>query len=153
MGKKPINLFEDVDIKGAARLSGLTIMMVSYLDRSDVLVPTWPKERGHGRKRRYTFGDVVMLRILASLLKSGISVARLKNALIAFRKHHPEITPKSLPSRYLVSDGIRVYLRNKKEVFETLDDEGQMTFAFVVELYRIRREVLEMYNAPSSPAA
>ena len=85
-----------------------------------------------------------MLRILASLLASGISVARLKKSLKAFRKYHPEITPTSLPARYLVTNGIRVYLWHENRALETLDDEGQMAFAFVLEIEQARADVLEI---------
>ena len=140
--KTPI--FQDVDINGAAKLSGLPVTMVNYLGRTDVLVPSRPKERKRGRARRYTLGDVVMLRILASLLESGISVARLKKGLKAFRKYHPKITPTSLPARYLLTDGIQVYLRHENQTFETLDDKGQMAFAFVLEIEQARADVLEI---------
>lgn len=82
-----------------------------------------------------------MLRVLAGLLRSGISVARLKRSLEALRKFHPEITPTSLPSRYLVTDGQRVFLRNKANALETLDRNGQLVFAFVIELRSVRDEV------------
>ena len=144
MKEKKDHIFQDVGIKGAAKLSGLTVTMVNYLGRTDVLVPSRPKERKRGRARRYILGDVVMLRILASLLKSGISVDRLKKGLKTFRKYHPKITPKSLPAKYLVTDGIKVYLRHKNQILETLDDKGQMAFAFVVEIERVRADVLEI---------
>ena len=138
------HIFQDVDIKGAAKLSGLPVTTVNYLGRTDVLVPSRPKERKRGRARRYTLGDVVMLRILASLLKSGISVARLKQGLKSFRKFHPEITPTSLPARYLVTNGIQVYLWHENQALETLDDKGQMAFAFVLEIEQARADVLEI---------
>ena len=144
MYEEKVLIFQDVDINGAAKLSGLPVTMVNYLGRTDVLVPSRPKERKRGRARRYTLGDVVMLRILASLLASGISVARLKKSLKAFRKYHPEITPTSLPARYLVTDGTQVYLRHKNQTLETLDNKGQMAFAFVVEIEQVRADVLDI---------
>ena len=144
MYEEKVLIFQDVDINGAAKLSGLPVTMVNYLGRTDVLVPSRPKERKRGRARRYTLGDVVMLRILASLLASGISVARLKKSLKAFRKYHPEITPTSLPARYLVTNGIRVYLWHENRALEALDDEGQMAFAFVLEIEQARADVLEI---------
>ena len=149
--KDPI--FQDVDIKGAAKLSGLPVTMVNYLGRTGVLVPSRPRQRKRGRVRRYILGDVVMLRILASLLRSGISVARLKKGLKAFRKYHPEITPTSLPARYLVTDGTRVYLRHQNQTLETLDEGGQMAFAFVVEIEHVRAKILEIDRQWRPPAA
>ena len=127
--------------------------MVNYLGRTDVLVPSRPKERKRGRARRYILGDVVMLRILASLLESGISVARLKKGLKTLRKYHPKITPTSLPAKYLVTDGIQAYLRHENQALETLDEGGQMAFAFVVEIEQVRAEILEIDRQWRPPAA
>ncbi len=69
---------------------------------------------------------------------------RLKRALKALRRHHPEITPTSLPAQYLVTDGQDVYLRHDGTTLETLDETGQMDFAFVVELASVRAEVVEL---------
>jgi len=153
MSAKPTNLFEDIDIKGAASLSGFTVSMLNYLARTGVLVPSKPRLKKRGRIRRYTLGDVVMLRILASLLASGISVARLKSGLKSLRKFHPEITPTSLPAKYLVTDGAKVYLQRKNQTLETLDIKGQMVFAFVVELEQVRADVLEIDQRLRPPAA
>ena len=125
----------------AARLSGLSDAMVDYLCRSGVLVPSGRPDRGRGRARRYIYGDVVMLRALAHLLKCGVSVARLKTALHSLRDHHHRITQKSLPARFLVAHGDRVYFKHRGQAVEDLTAGGQFAFAFVIELQQISREV------------
>ena len=65
---------QDFLIARAAKLSGLTPAMLNYLCREKVLLPSVPGRRGRGRPRRYSFGDVVMLRVIAKLLKAGVSV-------------------------------------------------------------------------------
>jgi hypothetical protein len=57
------------------------------------------------------------------------------------RKHHPEITASSLPARYLVTNGVDVFLHRDGEPPERAFD-GQYAFAFVVELEPIQREVI-----------
>ena len=134
---------QDFPIAKAARLSGLNRTMVDYLCRQGILVPSLPKHRGRGRQRRYSFGDVVMLRVIAKLLDNGISVMRLKQALVALRKHHSQITPTSLPGSYLVTDGRQVFLKHDEATLETLDEAGQMSFAFVIELNTVRLAVMK----------
>jgi hypothetical protein len=82
-----------------------------------------------------------MLRILARLLKSGVSVQRLKSALKLLRKYHGQISETSLPAQYLVTDGHKVYLRDHG-MLSDLDGSGQKSFLFVVELSHVRGEVL-----------
>jgi DNA-binding transcriptional MerR regulator len=128
-------------IAKAAALSGLTPYMLDYLCRQKILAPTFPGRRGRGHARKYSFGDVVMLRALARLLNAGVSVERLKKALRALRSQHKNISRESLPSRYLVTDGTRVFLRSAEGLLD-LDGTGQMSFAFVLELEDLRQEVL-----------
>lgn len=124
----------------AAKLSGLNPAMVDYLCRQGILVPSNPGRRGRGRPRQYSFGDVVMLRVLAALLSRGVSVSRLKGALKAVRKLHGLISPDSLPAQYFVTDGRKVYFQEKDTLHE-LDGNGQTAFLFVLELHHIQQEV------------
>jgi DNA-binding transcriptional MerR regulator len=138
MAKQPIDSFE---IAQAANLSGLTVSMVDYLCREQVLIPTMRWRRGRGRPRRYSFGDVVMLRVLGRLLDAGVSVRRIKQALQTLRRYHKDITRTSLPRQYFVTDGRKVYLRDKDTLLD-LDGTAQMSFLFVLELRQVQDEVL-----------
>jgi len=131
------------DLHAAAAISGLTPYMVDYLCRSGVLVPGGSNDRGRGKRRRYLFGDVVMLRALAKLLAHGISVARLKVALQGLEKYYPHITIKSVPAQYLCSNGIEVYFAEAPDVVRDLKT-GQLAFAFVLEVRAVRAEVLRV---------
>ena len=133
----------------AARLSGLTRTMLDYLCRTKLLAPTLAQKRGKGHRRHYSFGDVVLLRSIARMLHAGISVLRLKRALQSLRKHHPEITPHSLPGTHLVTNGRQVYFRHGRHAAEELIT-GQLSFAFVLELAKVKNEVLEQLHVQSA---
>ncbi|WP_417320956.1 MerR family transcriptional regulator [Emcibacter sp.] len=128
-------------VDDAAKLSGLSKTMVNYLCRHELLEPTASKRPGRGRARQYTFGDIVILRALCRLLDAGVSVARLKTALKNIKKYHPKITPNSLPAKYIVTDGKEVFFRHTQESLELLDSNGQMAFAFVIELGILQNEI------------
>lgn len=137
------NSSEGYNVRVVAALAGLTPHMVNYLCRQNLIQPSLSKQRGRGRPLSYGFGDIVMLRVIARLLQSGVSVERVREAFAALRQHHPAITPTTLPARYLVTDGRNVFLSNGKDQLEELDGRGQMSFAFVLELSTIRDEVLQ----------
>jgi DNA-binding transcriptional MerR regulator len=124
----------------AARLSGLSLPMVNYLCRSQIVEPSCNCPRGHGRRRHYSFADVVALRLIARLSQFGVSPTRLKGAWKGLRKHHPEITLTSLPASHIATDGENLILCQPGESVERLVD-GQMAFAFVVELAPLQKEV------------
>src|SRR5579863_8326238 len=137
----PEKFIDQFLITDAAALSGLTPAMVDYLCRQKVLVPSVPGRRGRGRARKYSFGDVIMLRALSRLLGAGVSVERLKRALWALRPFYKNISRGPLPAKYLATDGRVVFLRDQEGLVD-LDGSGQMSFLFVLELESLRRDVL-----------
>jgi len=124
--------FPSVTIAKAAELSGLKPHMITYLGRIDVLQPSGTS--GRGRPRRYTFNDVLFLRVIGELLRRGIEVKRLGTAL---RRAKAEADAwedvRSAPRHFLVTDGTEVYLRRKGRL-ESKNVDGQLAFAFVLDL-------------------
>ena len=139
MGEESVDWFT---AEQAARCSGLSLSMVNYLCRSGIVTPSGRVRRGHGRARRYIFGDLVALRLVEKLARSGVSPLRLKKGLMGLRKHHPEITLTSLPGSHIITNGQDLYLREEGRPIERAFD-GQFAFAFVVELASLQREVAE----------
>jgi len=135
------SIVDGFPIARAAKLSGLKPAMVDYLCRQEILVPAIRGQRGRGSPRKYSFGDVVMLRVLARLLASGVSVRRIRAALKSIRKFHKMISETALPAQYLVTDGRNVYLRDR-DTLRDLDGSGQTSFLFILELGHVQREVL-----------
>jgi len=127
----------------AAELSGLSTNMVDYLCREKIVEPTYKAARGYGVQRRYTFGDVTILRAIGQMLREGVTVRKMRRAMKRLRKYHSDITPISLPANYLATDGREVLLHRGSDVLENVVT-GQLSFAFVVELKRVHAEVLSM---------
>jgi DNA-binding transcriptional MerR regulator len=138
---------EDFSAKDAAAFSGLTAAMVNYLCRHGMVRPTNGRRRGRGVQRKFSFGDIVVLKAMAKLLDAGVSVSRLKRALVSLRQSHSKITPEGAPGSYLVTDGKDVLLRHKSGVLELLSS-GQFSFAFVVELEAVRRDAVAFASGP-----
>ncbi len=134
----------------AAKLAGRSLPMLDYLCRNGLVEPSCECKRGHGSPRHYSFGDVVALRLVSKLSAGGVSVLRLRKALVGLRRFHPEITLTSLPASHVVTDGTDLYLRREGEGVERVFD-GQMAFAFVIELAQLRQEVLERAGLSRKP--
>lgn len=129
------------DSRQAARLSGLTLTMLDYLCRSGVVTPSSSAPRGRGRKRLYTFTDVVILRGVSKLLAAGVGVSRLAKALRRLKSRYPDLATDLSPGSYIVTDGRDLYVRCSDQVLESLAT-GQLAFGFVIEVGRLREEVV-----------
>jgi DNA-binding transcriptional MerR regulator len=121
-----------------ARVTGLSTFMVDYLCRSGLVTPSGNDVRGRGRLRQYTFPDIVLLRVVAKLLGQGISVLRFRKSFLSAKRRRANVR-ELLARKYLVTDGVRVYLQNQG-VLERIDT-GQLSFAFVLDLAPIRDEL------------
>ena len=135
MIRKP-NQFGPFDISQTGSLTGLTTYMLDYLCRTGVWPPSLGRP-GRGKDRLYSFGDIVVLRTLKQLLKRGVSVARLKRSFAVLRTSGVSITATSPVTRYLVTDGVNVYLRDNGSL-EELTPRRQLAFAFVIKLEQLR---------------
>jgi DNA-binding transcriptional MerR regulator len=139
---------KDFTVDEVSQLTGFKHRMLDYLCRSGVLVPTLLPRPGRGRDRKYRFHDVVVGRALSDLLRCGISVSKLKKALEALRSE-PEITPKNLPGKYLVTDGTDFFFTNRTNVFVNVSRGRQLVFAFVIEIRRVHADMLRRCHALS----
>lgn len=129
-----------------AQVTGLTTDMVTYLERTDVFTSTYTTPTGEpwrrkGSWRRYTFRDIVLLKVIAKILTSGIQVRRLRSAMINLRENHPEIAFENRMAKYLVTDGEEVFFQTEDEKLETLAS-GQFAFSFILEFDALHQDVV-----------
>lgn len=146
MGSKKI-FVEDVYVASrAARLTGFrSTYMLDYLCRNQIVVPSVEATPGKGRRRKYAFRDLVLLRSVNHLLSRGLPVRKLKIAIDTLRDKFSEVSRDVvLPAnRFLMTDGTSVLLHDgMKNIFD-LTNGGQMAFAFMLDVEKIRSEVVE----------
>ena len=142
MGEKLINV-QYFDAIEACRRSKLSRTMLDYLTREGLIVPSGTPKRSRGKKRLYSFGDVVTLRVIAKLLKSGIEVRRLRRALKRFRTKISKCEPGKIPFRFLISDGTEVFFENEGTI-ESLTQNGQLAFVFLIDMKKCEAEITEL---------
>lgn len=136
-----------VPVGRAAALSGLSEDMITYLGRLEILTPT---RGGRGRRRMFTFNDVLFLKVISDLLSRGIEVKRLRTALSRARvEAQTWIDIRRAPAHYLVTDGTELFLRKRGEL-ESKTMNGQLAFAFVLDLVPPHRVISDAWARPMS---
>lgn len=115
----------------AARLAGLTPRQLDHWDRLGFLSPSVMRARGYGSARRYSFGDVVFLKVAARLRASGVSLARLRRCAAALRRLNGVGSADLSRVRLIVSRDRVLWVRSDREVID-LVREGQLLFVFAV---------------------
>lgn len=123
----------------AIAYTGCTAHQLRYWDRVNLVVPSLQSSGGRpGKRRLYSFRDIVALRVVKSLLDNGMSLQRIRRAWGYLRRTGN--MDRHLSELKLVSDGSTIYSYGDDELLDALR-EGQMAFFGVID--RIARSVAE----------
>jgi DNA-binding transcriptional MerR regulator len=125
----------------ASALTGCTAHQLRYWDKVDLVAPTIQSSGGRpGRRRLYSFRDLVALRVVKSLLDNGMSVQRVRRAWDYLRRTAE--LDEHLASVKLVTDGHTIFrvAQSEDELLDALRD-GQL--AFFVAINEITKSVEE----------
>jgi len=69
------------------RLTGVTYRQLDYWARTDLVTPSVTPAQGSGSKRAYSYGDVLEVKVIKSLLDSGVSLTRARQAVDCLREN------------------------------------------------------------------
>jgi DNA-binding transcriptional MerR regulator len=67
------------------RLTGVTYRQLDYWARTDLVTPSITAAQGSGSKRTYAYSDVLEVKVIKSLLTSGVSLSRARQAVECLR--------------------------------------------------------------------
>jgi DNA-binding transcriptional MerR regulator len=67
------------------RLTGVTYRQLDYWARTGLVLPSITPAAGSGSKRAYSYSDVLEVKVIKSLLSSGVSLKRARQAVDCLR--------------------------------------------------------------------
>src|SRR5487761_2022016 len=67
------------------RLTGVTYRQLDYWARTDLVTPSITPAQGSGSKRRYSYSDLLEVKVIKSLLNAGVALARARQAVECLR--------------------------------------------------------------------
>ncbi|MEV6490113.1 MerR family transcriptional regulator [Actinoplanes sp. NPDC051633] len=131
----------------AARAVGISYRQLNYWASTTLVVPSIGEAFGPGTERRYSFGDLVLLKVVKRLLDAGVSLQNIRKAIETLRSRGVE----DLAGITLISDGTTVYeCRSPEEVVDLLQ-RGQGVFGIAIG--GASKEIHgSLTNLPAEPA-
>src|SRR2546427_6937452 len=87
------------------RVVGITYRQLDYWARTELATPSIREAGGSGTQRLYSFQDLVLLRLIKSLLDTGVSLHQIRIAIEYLRENEDN----ELTGITLMSDGRRIY--------------------------------------------
>jgi DNA-binding transcriptional MerR regulator len=121
---------EEVGYRGivAMRAAGISYRQLDYWARTGLVVPSIRAASGSGTQRLYSFRDIIVLKVVKSLLDAGVSLQNIRKAIDTLRAHGVQ----DLAGLTLISDGTTVYeCRSPEEVVDLLQG-GQGVFGIAI---------------------
>ncbi|MGH9125625.1 MAG: MerR family transcriptional regulator [Acidimicrobiales bacterium] len=114
---------------------GITYRQLDYWARTDLLRPSITEARGSGTQRRYSYLDLVQLKVIKRLLDGGIDLRHARAAIDCLRS-----SGEDLASANLVIEEGRALLRSEEEIIDLLRG-GQLMFNITVPMAKVVSEV------------
>ena len=126
---------------------GITYRQLDYWARTDLLSPSISEARGSGSQRRYSYTDLVQLKVIKRLLDAGVSLQAARRAIECLRS-----SGEDLAAANLVIDGSRTVLAHSgEEIIDLL--KGGQTVLNIVPLGGVVSELETAITDLGLPAA
>src|ERR1700737_2025309 len=94
---------------------GITYRQLDYWARTDLLRPSISEARGSGTQRRYSYSDLLQLKVIKRLLDAGISLQSARRAIECLRSSGEDIGAANL----VIDEGQTVLLSGE-EIIDVL---------------------------------
>jgi DNA-binding transcriptional MerR regulator len=104
----------------AAKVVGITYRQLDYWARTDLIRPSLSDASGSGSRRRYSYTDLLELRVIKTLLDAGIKLESVRDVFDYLREH----VEGDISAAHLVINGNSVVLARGDELIDVLQ-KGQ----------------------------
>jgi DNA-binding transcriptional MerR regulator len=115
--------WEEIGFRGpqVCGIVGISYRQLDYWARTDLLRPSLAEAQGSGTQRRYSYRDLVALKVIKSLLDAGVALKTARKAIAYLREH----LGGDLAAASLVLDGSRSVLARTGDDIVDLVRHGQ----------------------------
>lgn len=100
----------------AAEIVGITYRRLDYWARTDLVRPTAVDASGSGSRRRYTYRDLLELKVVKQLLDAGIKLTAIREVFSYLRDH----VDTDISSAHIVINGSSVVLCDGDDLIDVV---------------------------------
>ena len=111
-------------------LVGITYRQLDYWARTGLIKPSVQAAQGSGTQRRYSFADIVQLKVVKRLLDAGMSLKKIRSAMEILAAQLASNNP--LNDVTLLSDGATIFAAHSADEVVDVFRRGQGVFGIAV---------------------
>lgn len=125
-----------------SRLIGVSLRQLNYWRKTDLVAPSRKTRGGHAR---YSFNDLVALKAVCQLIKSGVSLQQIRQNIVSLLRFLPTLD-RPLSEISLVATGDVVLVFHQGSVFEALSGQE-----WVLEIADLQEQAAAVLNKTEHP--
>ena len=98
------------------KIVGITYRQLDYWARTDLIRPSLAEATGSGSRRRYSYRDLLELRVIKTLLDAGIRLESVREVFTYLRRH----MTSDIAAAHIVISGNQVMLCDGDQLVDVL---------------------------------
>lgn len=103
--------------KLAAEIVGITYRQLDYWTRTDLIDPELASATGSGSRRKYSYRNLLELKLVKTMLDSGIKLEAVRDAFEYLRSQGTDISA----ARLCISEGSATLIRDDAELIDVVN--------------------------------
>ena len=111
-------------------LVGITYRQLDYWARTGLIKPSIQSAQGSGTQRRYSFTDIVQLKVVKRRLDAGMSLKKIRSAMEILRDQLESNNP--LNDVTLLSNGTTIFAAHSADEVVDVFQRGQGVFGIAI---------------------
>jgi DNA-binding transcriptional MerR regulator len=128
------------------RVVGISYRQLDYWARTELVTPSIREAGGSGTQRLYSFQDLILLKLIKSLLDAGVSLQQIRKAIEYLRENESN----ELIGITLMSDGHTIYACSSPGEIMDLLKRGQGVFGIALDA--VRSDLEDTLRSPAGSA-
>ena len=154
MSETPNARVEGYSGKRASEIVGISYRQLDYWARTDLIRPSLADAHGSGSRRRYTYRDLLELKLVKTLLDNGIKLESIRDAFSLMRD---QLGDDVSSARLVIAGNSAVLVRENSELIDVVNRyQGQgvlnlLALDGVVE--QVDAAIVELFPSEPAPSA
>ena len=104
--------------KRAAELCGITYRQLDYWARTDLVRPSLADANGSGSRRKYSYRDLIELKVIKTLIDAGIKLESVRSAFDYLRRNLGEDIASA---QLVIAGGSAILVRDGSELIDVVN--------------------------------
>lgn len=144
-----MHVIDDYTGKRAAEIVGITYRQLDHWARTDLVRPSIADANGSGSRRRYSYRDLLELKVIKTMLDAGIKLESVRKAFSYLREH---LGADIASAQLVIGGGTAILVRDDSELLDVIK-KGQFVMTSVLSLEGVSQELMAaVHHLDAEPA-